>query len=58
MDALQNLERIQALFDEKYPSLKDRRVFEGWLAETPWGKLFQVYARASTPEAMREDPAA
>jgi len=38
--------------------IKDRRVFEGWLAGTPWGKLFQVYARASTPEALREDPAA
>ena len=39
--------------------LKDRRVFEGWLAGTPWGKLFQVYARSSTPEATREEePAA
>ena len=25
--------------------LKDRRVFEKWLAETPWGQLFQRYAR-------------
>ncbi len=25
--------------------LKDRRVFEKWLADTPWGQLFQRYAK-------------
>lgn len=37
--------------------LKDRRVFEGWLSGTPWGRLFAKYARASTAE-RREEPAA
>jgi uncharacterized protein (DUF362 family) len=32
--------------------LKDRRTFEGWLATTPWGKLFQQYAAVTdqTPQ--------
>jgi uncharacterized protein (DUF362 family) len=27
--------------------LKDRRVFEGWLTESPWGELFRAYAAGS-----------
>ncbi|HVP69652.1 MAG TPA: DUF362 domain-containing protein [Anaeromyxobacteraceae bacterium] len=38
--------------------LRDRRVFESWLAGTPWGKLFQVYARGSSPGATREKASA
>ncbi len=39
--------------------VKDRHVFEEWLRNTPWGRLFQLYARGSTPEATREEePAA
>ena len=35
--------------------LVDRRVFEEWLAGTAWGKLFQLYARGSTPLATHEE---
>jgi hypothetical protein len=26
--------------------IRDRRVFESWLASTPWGELFQAYRRS------------
>jgi len=35
--------------------VKDRRVFESWLGDTPWGGLFQLYARGSTPRATRDE---
>jgi uncharacterized protein (DUF362 family) len=31
--------------------LKDRKVYEGWLSETAWGKLFQSYARGDGARA-------
>jgi uncharacterized protein (DUF362 family) len=33
--------------------LKDRRIFEKWQAETPWGRLFNTYSRG---EARPGDP--
>jgi uncharacterized protein (DUF362 family) len=30
--------------------VRDRRVFESWLANTPWGRLFQQYRRFGVPE--------
>jgi hypothetical protein len=31
---------------------RDRNAFDGWLAQTPWGQLFQAYQRAGTfPQA-------
>jgi uncharacterized protein (DUF362 family) len=32
--------------------LKDRRTFEGWLAATPWGQLFQQYAAVTDQPAQ------
>ena len=31
---------------------RDRRVFEGWLAKTPWGTLFQEYHRVGALRAL------
>jgi hypothetical protein len=28
--------------------VRDRRVFESWLVETPWGRLFEHYQRVGT----------
>jgi uncharacterized protein (DUF362 family) len=36
--------------------VKDRRVFDKWLAETPWGRLFRQYESTAAPGAPAADP--
>ena len=37
--------------------VKDKKVFEGWLANTEWGKLFAAYQRGEADRVTRSDRA-
>jgi uncharacterized protein (DUF362 family) len=45
------------LYHDRYRwPLTDRKTFERWQADTPWGRLFQHYAAADTARCNSADP--
>jgi uncharacterized protein (DUF362 family) len=37
--------------------LRDRTIFESWLANTEWGRMFRLYAKGQTPASASEQAA-